>query len=253
MIWDCFLYNGEADMLECRLAELDSLDCKFIICEASLTFQGREKPLYFEEQKDRFAPWKDRIIYGIAGVPGADETYDPWVREYAQRGSLLLSALGRAGKDDLIIFGDVDEIPRNDIPFYPGTVLEMRHHQFAADWLSPVPWRGSVITSPAGLKPAYGRWLRDRRWTWPAVLDAGWHLSWLGGMQTAKEKACSFSHIEFTPKVCKWLDEGHCLDDGMVWDDNQELTVQQHRVSTDESPRWIREGGCPESWFRWAR
>ncbi len=252
MIYDAFLYNGEADLLECRLTEMDSLDCKFVIAEAPLTFQGREKPLYFEEQKERFAPWKDRIIYGIAGVPGVDETYDPWKREYAQRGALLLSALGHASREDLIIFGDVDEIPRQ-IPFTPGTVLEMRHHQFAADWLSPVPWRGSVVTSPLGLKPGYGRWLRDRRWTWPVVKDAGWHLSWLGGIDAAKAKAHSFSHTEFAPKVCRWLDEGHCYEDGLVWDDNQELTVEQDQVNTTESPHWIREGNCPESWFRWGR
>ena len=231
-------------MLECRLTELDSLDCKFIIAESDVTFQGKPKPLYFLENQERFGPWKDRIIYGIAGVP---ETDNPWEREYAQRGSLLLSALGHAKPDDLIIFGDVDEIPRQKA-FTPGTALEMRHHLFAADWVHPQPWRGSVITKPLGLKPEYGRWLRDRRWAWPVVPDAGWHLSWFGGTEAAKEKARSFSHTEFTGKVCRWLDEGHCLEDGLVWDDHQNLAVQQARADITEAPRWIREGKCPESW-----
>lgn len=253
MIWDCFLYSGEADMLECRLTEMDPLDCKFIIAESDITFQGTPKPLSFIDDQRRFAPWLDRIIYLVAALPEADEIYDPWVREYAQRNQLLEAALGCAEREDLIIFGDVDEIPKGRVPFTPGTVLGMRHHQFAADWLSPVPWRGSVITSPLGLKPEYGRWLRDRRWTWPVVPDAGWHLSWLGGMEEAKKKAHSFSHAEFTAKVCKWLDEGHCYGDGMVWDDNQELTIRQLRTipAIADLPRWIHDRKCPESWFRW--
>jgi beta-1,4-mannosyl-glycoprotein beta-1,4-N-acetylglucosaminyltransferase len=255
VIWDCFLYSGEADMLECRLTELDSLDCKFVIAEADTTFQGRPKPLGYLENKERFAPWADRIIYLVTVLPEADETYDPWVREYAQRDQLLEVALERAKHDDLIIFGDVDEIPDTRLLLTPGTVLGMRHHQFAADWLNPYPWRGSVITRPVtGLKPQHGRLLRDCRQRWPMVIpDAGWHLSWLGGIDAAKEKAHSFSHTEFTGKVCKWLDEGHCYEDGLVWDDNQELTVQQVRASITSCPKWIREGNCPESWFRWKR
>jgi beta-1,4-mannosyl-glycoprotein beta-1,4-N-acetylglucosaminyltransferase len=247
LIWDTFLYNGEADMLECRLTELDSLDCKFVIAEADITFQGMPKSLCFMEEQERFAPWLDRIIYLLADLP---ETDDPWKREYAQRNQLLEATLSLAGNADLIIFGDIDEIPCADISFRPQTVLKMQHHQFAADYLSPLPWRGSVVASPLGLKPEYGRWLRDRRWTWRGISNAGWHLSWLGGIEEAKKKAHSFSHTEFTDKVCKWLDEGHCYGDGLVWDDNQELTVQQLLTGTVPLPRWIREGNCPESWFR---
>lgn len=249
MIWDCFLYSGEADMLECRLAEMDSLDCKFVIAEADITFQGKPKPLGFLENQDRFAPWLDRIIYLIAALP---EKRGPWAREYAQRNQLLEAALAQASREDLIIFGDVDEIPRGeDIWLHPGTVLGMRHHQFAIDWRNPELWRGSVVTRAAGLKPADGKWLRDKRCTWPVAPDTGWHLSWFGGTEAAKEKAYSFSHTEFTPKICKWLDEGHCYSDGLVWDDDQELTIQQERVNISCAPRWVREGNCPESWFRW--
>ncbi len=89
MIWDAFLFNGELDLLECRLTEMDSLGCKFIIAEADITFQGAPKPLHFMENQERFAPWLDRIIYLIATLPGTDETYDPWMREYEQRNQLL--------------------------------------------------------------------------------------------------------------------------------------------------------------------
>ncbi len=249
MIWDAFLYNGEADMLECRLTELDSLDCKFVIAESEMTFQGQPKPLSFLEEKERFASWADRITYAVAALP--EDTSDPWTREYAQRDRLLDIIRHCAEPDDTIIFGDVDEIPRADIKFSAETTLGMRHHQFAADWLSPAGWYGSVVNKAYYIRHMSGRVLRDCRWAYPVIPDAGWHLSWLGGIEEAKKKAHAFSHTEFTGKVCKWLDEGHCYEDGMVWDDDQELTVQQVRVSTRLAPRWIREGNCPESWFRW--
>lgn len=247
MIWDAFLYGGEADMLECRLTEMDSLDCKFIIAESDITFQGKPKPLGFLENQDRFVPWLDRITYAVTALPDTD---DPWVREYAQRDQLLDVAVHCAEPDDLIIFGDVDEIPRSDIKLSAETVLGMRHHQFAVDWVNPQPWCGSVINQAYYVRHMSGRHLRDNRWAYPVVPDAGWHLSWLGGVDAAKAKAHSFSHTEFTGKVCRWLDEGHCYSDGLVWDDNQELTVQQV-YSADPLPRWIGEGKCPDSWWRW--
>ena len=250
MIFDAFLFSGELDMLECRLTELDSLDCKFIIAEADITFQGAPKPLGYLENKERFAPWEDRIIYLLTVLPGIEDTLDPWAREYEMRSQLLEAALAHMKQSDIMIFGDVDEIPRQ-LPLTPGTVLGMDHHLFAVDWVHPQPWRGSVVTRSYGLKPERGRWLRDRRWAWPVIPHAGWHLSWLGGTDAAKRKAAAFSHAEFTGKVCKWLDEGHCLGDGLVWDDSQELNVQQVYSDIKDAPRWIREYKCPDEWFRW--
>ncbi|MEK6883085.1 MAG: DUF3431 domain-containing protein, partial [Nanoarchaeota archaeon] len=64
-IYDIFTYNGEADILEIRLNILkDSVD-QFIIVEAPTTFSGLKKPLYFEEQKERFAPFLDKIKYFV--------------------------------------------------------------------------------------------------------------------------------------------------------------------------------------------
>jgi beta-1,4-mannosyl-glycoprotein beta-1,4-N-acetylglucosaminyltransferase len=253
MLWDCFLFSGELDMLECRLTEMESLDCKFVISEAPVTFQGQQKPLHFEENKERFAPWAERIVY----IPSWLYAASPWEREYEQRDILIGAALKTAAPEDHILFGDVDEIPRSDIKFSAETALGMRHHLFAIDWVHPDPWYGSVVHSAGFLqhmhanRPVSGRWLRDQRWAYPVIQDAGWHLSWFGGARAAKEKAHSFSHTEFTGKVCQWLFEGHCYSDGLVWDDNQELRIQQARASISSAPRWVREGRCPDSWFRW--
>ena len=48
MIIDTILFYNELDMLEFRLMELDSVVDKFVIVEATKTFSGNKKPLYFD-------------------------------------------------------------------------------------------------------------------------------------------------------------------------------------------------------------
>jgi beta-1,4-mannosyl-glycoprotein beta-1,4-N-acetylglucosaminyltransferase len=51
---DVFPFFNELDILEIRLNILDPyVDC-FILSEATKTFSGLDKPLYYQENKDRF-------------------------------------------------------------------------------------------------------------------------------------------------------------------------------------------------------
>lgn len=55
MVYDCTQINNELDMLEIRLNILDPYVDFFVISEAEETFQGNPKPLYYLENKERFA------------------------------------------------------------------------------------------------------------------------------------------------------------------------------------------------------
>ena len=57
MIYDCFTFFNELDLLEIRLNELDLVVDKFVLVEANFTHQGKEKRLLFEENKNRFFKW----------------------------------------------------------------------------------------------------------------------------------------------------------------------------------------------------
>ena len=63
MIYDCFTFRDEFDMLEIRLRILDRVVDKFVICEADRTFTNQPKPYNFLANKDRFKQWEDKIIY----------------------------------------------------------------------------------------------------------------------------------------------------------------------------------------------
>ncbi|MGH2552631.1 MAG: hypothetical protein ACRDEB_02875, partial [Chitinophagaceae bacterium] len=62
-IIDCFTFFNELDLLEFRLKLLDEQVDHFVIAESNLTHSGHPKPFYFEENKSRFGPWENKIIY----------------------------------------------------------------------------------------------------------------------------------------------------------------------------------------------
>ena len=46
MIYDCFIFFNELDLLKIRFKLLDDLVDKFVLTESTLTFSGKPKPLY---------------------------------------------------------------------------------------------------------------------------------------------------------------------------------------------------------------
>ncbi len=63
MIYDCFPFFNEVELLKLRFKELyDVVDC-FVIVEAAETHQGVAKPFYLLENKDQFAQYWDKVIH----------------------------------------------------------------------------------------------------------------------------------------------------------------------------------------------
>ena len=54
MIYDCFTFFNELDLLELRLEFLDKYVDWFVISESSKTHSGQIKPLYYSINKKRF-------------------------------------------------------------------------------------------------------------------------------------------------------------------------------------------------------
>ncbi|MDY6364377.1 MAG: hypothetical protein SPL73_05760 [Cyanobacteriota bacterium] len=111
MIYDCFMFFNELDLLEIRLNTLNNYVDKFVIVEATKNFSFKEKPLYFEQNKDRFKQFNDKIIHIVVDkYPPKDEIND-WTMETFQR-NCISDGLKDCKDDDIIIISDIDEIPR---------------------------------------------------------------------------------------------------------------------------------------------
>ena len=108
-IYDCFTFYNELDLLDVRLAELYNHVDYFVIVEANTTFTNRSKPFYFNENKERYSKYFDKIIH--VKVEDMPNNVDPWANEEFQRNQIM-RGLTDATETDIIMVSDVDEIPR---------------------------------------------------------------------------------------------------------------------------------------------
>ena len=126
MIYDCFTFFNELDLLEIRLNILNDVVDKFVLVEATKTFSGKDKPLYYEQNKKRFAKFQDKIIHVIVDdFPKPDDkTQDvAFMMESYQRNAILWG-LKSAKDNDVVIIADLDEIP-NPETVYEGAKKEI--------------------------------------------------------------------------------------------------------------------------------
>lgn len=253
MIYDCFMYRDEADILEARLYELQDIrGLTHVAVEADVDHQGHAKPYYLTDNLERFSPWAERLIVVRAkDLPTVEDDPDPWAREGAQR-EWVRDALTDAASDDIILHGDVDEIPnvlgvRNVRPRPHETlVFVQRLVCFAVDWEHPQPWNGTVAARLGAIQSfAALRGQRNFAPSMPGAL-AGWHLSWLGGRQANFDKLGAFCHPEVERTIADGLATDDYLRHGYHVDGEKLLPVDVDATW----PRWVHERKCPDNWFR---
>lgn len=215
MIYDCFLFFNEFELLEVRLNTLSEYVDKFVLIESGHTFQGQEKPLWYRVNQSQFDRFANRIIHVNVdlGTTLNDRSYQGgWDREHATR-MAIARVLADRPRDDIVLLSDIDEIPDlrgwspEDVPcvwwhrlFYYYVNLECCQ----SDGRS-CRWKGTVA-APLGTffeDPKIqgdGQKFRDwRHYDVRRVIEdtcGGWHFSYLGGTQRIIEKINAFAHAE---------------------------------------------------------
>lgn len=214
MIFDGFILYQELDLLEIRLNELKDAVDRFVICEATKTFAGKQKPLFFEENKERFKEFLPKINHVI--VDDMPESKSRWDLEEWQR-KAIMRGMTDAAPEDIIILSDVDEIPSRQgvqkANRFPVDAI-IFSHDFYVNWFNRKlahRWTGTVACRRKLL--ADNNWnLTNLRnisvWTRSntmhkhvpkikfAVLNDGWHFSWMGDIEAIIKKIEAYSHAE---------------------------------------------------------
>lgn len=202
MIYDCFIFNNELDILDIRLHELDSVVDKFVLVESSVTHVNRQKPLYYDLNKNRYKRFSKKIIHVVVkDTPNVDLA---WIINDFQF-SQMKKGLTKAKPDDVILFGDVDEIPKAEkVKEWKG---KKGRHKLFIERLSYYYLNLSEYT----LKPVNGthmilyRDLSKFRSMWIAkyskidteIKDGGWHFSYISNAKGIERKIETMAHQEF--------------------------------------------------------
>ena len=223
-IYDCFTFNNEIDLLKFRLEYLYEHVDKFVISEANITFSGNPKPFNFHERRAEFSRWNGKIEYlmfapSTAGLKFEKPVnFDPnnaaWKVEASQR-DFLLTQVKSLSEGSLIVVTDVDEIwnpvtlrALKQANFFAAR-LEMSFHYFFMNCKGVGPGNSSwaypfcILPSIMKKEEAAGFSKLRTKAQLPVIPNAGWHFSYLGGVQAAIEKIESFSHQELNKESIK--------------------------------------------------
>ena len=220
MIYDCFAFFNELDLLEIRLNELNPVVDKFVLVEATKTFQKQPKPLYFEENKSRFKDFEDKIIHVVVDeYPNFFTRFrvpTPMDYDNHQKNQIILG-LKDANPNDVIIYSDLDEIPQADkitqYKNHPG--IKVFQQIFCSYFINCISthgpvypselnkdgvhyWRGSVMANFSEFKDTKSfRKLRGiQADNIIQIEDGGWHFSFLGSSEKILHKLKSWTHTK---------------------------------------------------------
>jgi len=201
MVYDCFTFFNELDLLEIRLNILDPYVDKFVLCESHLTFSGKEKPLYYGENGIRFDKWAHKIIWveSFSSQKGKD-SFD---RAFLQKESLK-EGLKNAKYDDIIFYGDVDEIWKpQEIKDDKVYNLEQLNYCYYLNNRSSEKWVGTIVGKWGTIKTnTLAHWRANHT---NEIPNAGWHFTNMGGLEQIKKKLDAYDHQEYNNDEVKTL------------------------------------------------
>ncbi len=205
MIFDCFPFFNEWDVLEVRLHELGEIVDKFIIVESCETFGGDLRAPVLANVFHRFPEFADKIrIHQLLELqPKCVDRVSGRKREAFQRDMLLPVIREEANApDDVVIISDLDEIPRASAvrealfrlgdgihrfkqrSFYynVNTLVDYGH-----DWASRA--RIGTVRQLEEVVSVY----KFRMAPAKEIENGGWHFGYFGGKERIKEKVSALA------------------------------------------------------------
>jgi len=219
-VFDCFTFFNEGELLKFRLEYLkDSVD-HHVIVESNLTHNGTPKPYHFLEIVDSIdEELANKIIYypieqSTEGLVFNNvDRYSPedgsWFLENQHRNSLAyIKTTATISRDDIFLVSDLDEIPDRAAINYlkdrmtpnDKVALSMLFHYYYMNCQNVGYerfWNGTVVVKGEEFINTTPQELRNLRNHLPALPNAGYHFSFLGGVEKIRKKIQSFAHTEF--------------------------------------------------------
>ena len=288
MIYDCFTFFNELELLELRLHELANIVDKFVLVEATKTHSNKPKPLHFLENRVRFREFHDKIIHVV--VDDLPDARDPWVLENYQR-NCITRGLGDCRPDDFVLISDLDEIPRATTVAEVSQKMEFRedffsniahgalnsrlvksvfhrkgfrrrlrnNHPFVLKFQQPL---FRYFLNCRSVQPPFTHGTRMMRFRdfscaeemrhsgYKTIRNGGWHFSWMGGAQRIQQKLAAYAHQERNlPQNAETRHIEQAMREGRLFFDRDK---RLEFIPLDDSfPRYLLEH--PENFFSWIK
>lgn len=192
-------FFNELDLLEIKCRTLAGVVDAHVIVEATTTFTGLPKPLYFAENEARFREFN--IFHHVIELPTAVPS--PWDREKYQYDAVR--ELVKKLCPEIVLWVDADECPRPDVvQRFKGmnvecATLDMDQLLYFFDRVDPsLRWTNGKIGR-------YNPTTNPQPWRgqthWPILPDAGWHFEYFGSRETLVDKMNAVSHAPELPCI----------------------------------------------------
>lgn len=202
MIYDCFLFNNELELLDIRLNMLKDAVDKFVITESTVTHTNEPKRLFYDENKSQFKQFRDKIIHNV--ITDSPSVSNPWIINDYQF-SNMQRVLLKCNPQDIILFGDVDEIPRperiREWINHDGIlkVFAQAHCHYYLNFTNKEKdaWLGTRMMAYNVLRKYKTLWIARYSKYDIRINDGGWHFSYLGGVKRIQEKMRHSTHQEY--------------------------------------------------------
>lgn len=258
MIYDCFPFFNEFELLAIRLNELAPVVDKFVIVESSETHAGSRKPLWFLEKRHYFRQWEEKIVPVVTSLIGADTAS----REQSQRQAIWLALQEmRVEADDMILMGDADEIVKRDAVGQAAKhakngslAFGQSLYQYFLNANVGEKWLGTRMASVGFLREA--KWsMHEFRHQKPNVIlkNSGWHFGFMGGAERVRLKINSYMHQEFNlPEFTDLSLIQKRIDAGVdPFDRSLTITTPMRVAKIEEMPVYVRDN--PHLYANWLK
>ena len=282
-IYDCFQFFDEEMLLNLRLNILNKYVNKFVITEANYMHNGKPKKLNFDINK--FSKFKEKIIYIVVDnpPPNLSKIYDNDTLEIKQSKKIsnaykrhiyqldkVQDGIVNASPDDIIIVGDLDEIPNleeinfekinNKLIFFKQKMFYYKLNLF----YKKMPWYGSKACKKKYFKsPKWIQWIKNKKYPiWRIdilfsqkkyndiyfVKNGGWHFTNMRKPEDLEKKMLSFVHYpDFEDSGLKLKDLKKIMNEKKVmynhsidkkdyrWSDGEKLIT----TKLEELPKYV--------------
>jgi len=187
------MFFNELELLELRFMELyDTVDY-FVLVEANKTHTGKDKPFYFEKNKNRYKQYLDKVIHvKVEDCPAYSPEHIDNIENF-HRNAIERGLKGIAKPGDKILVSDLDEIPRpssikKNIGYKDWMYFQLDLYYYYVNCQLSRPMGGTVMANYGTFKnPQQLRGFAKRRYWYVGdtiyniITHSGWHYSYLAG------------------------------------------------------------------------